>query len=180
MAVVYVNLHPNYSYSNIIIQSGYVAELKEYVANVEWLHWDFSSLRGNKPLLVAMGGWANESEAIERHLERTKVVLQRLQSVGAEIYIRNERKDDWREYIADRVFDEDEMYQIEIQLLRENIKEKWAIADIEKFQRLIDIGLKKGIDTEPLLNWLNDAKERLEECRSLEELRKENIKNLWH
>ena len=180
MAIIYVNFHPEYSYSNIIIQSGYIGKLKEYVANVDWLHWDFLSLKGQKPILQVMGGWATEEGAVERHIERTKVVLQRLQSVSAEIFIRNERDDEWKEYVADCCFNEEEMSEIEMQLLRENDKEKNAKADIEKFQKMIDKGKERGIVPEPeLLQWLNDSIEALERCRAEEKLRKEKIKGLW-
>lgn len=38
MTKVYINLHPEYDYSTVIID-GYI-DLKEYVQNVEWLSWD--------------------------------------------------------------------------------------------------------------------------------------------
>ena len=180
MADVYVNLHPTYIYSNIVIQNGYIAELKEYVVSVEWLHWEHGSLKGKKPLLCVMGGWANEEGAVERHLERTKVILQRLQSVGAKIHIRNERNDEWTEYVPDSLFTADEMYEIEVQRLKESDKERWARADIEKYQKWIDVGLEKGIEPEEeLMAWFNEAKERLEECMEEEKGRKEKIKNAW-
>ena len=180
MAVVYVNLHPNYNYSNIIIQDGYVAELKEYVANVDWLHWDFHSLGGKKPLVCVMGGWSDDPDAVERHLERTKVVLQRLLSVGCEIFVRDERNDEWEVYVPESSFGKTEMYEIEIQLLRSSEKEKWALAEIEKYQQLIDIGLERGIETEALLiKLLNEAKSRVDECRNTEKRRQDKIKSIW-
>lgn len=65
---VYVNLHPKYDYANMTINEGYIEELKEYVKNVEWLMWDFTSSRGKS--FIRISG--------ERHIERTNVVLQRL------------------------------------------------------------------------------------------------------
>lgn len=60
---VYVNLHPNYNYSTIIINDGYVEELKDYVKYVEWLNWDFSSIKG-KPIIIISGA---------NHIERVRV-----------------------------------------------------------------------------------------------------------
>ena len=65
---VYVNLHPKYDYANMTINEGYIDEHKEYVKNVEWLMWDFTSSKGKS--FITISG--------ERHIERTKVVLQRL------------------------------------------------------------------------------------------------------
>lgn len=74
MANVYVNLHPDYTYSNVIIGDGYISELKEYVSLVDWLQWDWHSVKG-KPVIQVFGGFANDESAVEKHLERTWVLL---------------------------------------------------------------------------------------------------------
>lgn len=109
MAKIYVNLHPQYSYSNVIIGSGYIAFLKEYVKKVNWLMWDWISLHG-KPLIMVRG------DSKEQCAELVSVLLQRIlddEQGEHEIFVRNERDDEWMKYIPVKKFSEDEMRRIE-------------------------------------------------------------------
>ena len=176
---IYVNLHPKYTYSNLIIQDGYIDFLKKYVSLVDWLSWDFASTKG-KPIIHIMGGWSDDEEAIEKHLIRTRVILQRLKDITTEIYIRNERVDEWSLYRENKVFTDEELYKLEIERLHENKHLLWAENDMKKFKKLIDIGLEKGIEPEEdLLKWYEDAVSRFNVCSKIEQDRCLQIRNLF-
>lgn len=49
MGNVYVNLHPTYTFANVVVE-GYIKELQDYVRLVDWLGWDWQSIKG-KPLI---------------------------------------------------------------------------------------------------------------------------------
>lgn len=179
MAIVYVNLHPKYNYSNIVID-GYIEELKDYVKDVDWLNWDYASLRGRKPIVFVMGGYVTDEKSIELHLEYVKVILQRLYLIGIEIYIRDERWNDWDLYLPSKFFTEDEMYHKEIKLIKEKEEEKWVKENIKKYQNLIQFSIEKEKEVDSLLNdLLNSELEKYEEIKKKEEERKERLKNVW-
>ena len=76
MGNVYVNLHPTYTFANVVVE-GYIKELQDYVRLVDWLGWDWQSIKG-KPLIQVFGGFSSDDRAVEKHFERTWVLLQRI------------------------------------------------------------------------------------------------------
>lgn len=167
---VYVNLHPRYDYANMTINEGYIEELKEYVKNVEWLMWDFTSSKGKS--FIRISG--------ERHIERTNVVLQRLLKKGASVYIRNERADEWSKYKPEKEFSNDEMIEIEQQKYGEQYQLEWAERDLAKWENMIAAGIEVGIEPQPKLLGLRDeAKAEIEKIKEKERERLDKIANLW-
>lgn len=167
---VYVNLHPKYDYANMTINEGYIEELKEYVKNVEWLMWDFTSSKGKS--FIRISG--------ERHIERTNVVLQRLLKKGASVYIRNERVDEWSKYKPEKEFSNDEMIEIEQQKHGKQHQLEWAERDLAEWENMIAIVIEKGIEPEPiLLGWRDKAKKEIEKIKEEERERLDKIANIW-
>jgi predicted transcriptional regulator len=167
---VYVNLHPRYDYANMTINEGYIEELKEYVKNVEWLMWDFTSSKGKS--FIRISG--------ERHIERTNVVLQRLLKKGASIYIRNERADKWSKYKPEKEFSDDEMIEIEQQKYGEQCQLEHAERDLANWENMIAVVIEKGIEPEPILLGLRDeAKAEIEQIKEEERERLDKIANIW-
>lgn len=174
MASVYVNLHPTYTYANVIISDGYIKELKEYVSLVDWLEWDWYSVKG-KPLIQVSGGASNDDRAIEKHFERTWVLLQRIMSSGNhEIFIRDSKHEDWTTYQPNLKYTEKQMIEIEIQKVRESDKEMRLQADIEKYHKML-----KYRGDELLKKMLQEAEENLKQIKKEEQFRKERIKGVW-
>lgn len=167
---VYVNLHPQYDYANVAINEGYIAELKEYVKNVEWLEWDCISVKG-KPFIRVSG---------EKHIEKVNVLLQRLMKKGATVYVRNERGEEWNVYEPQKEFSNAEMVQIEQQRYKPQYDLEWAKQDLEKMERMIELGLKKGIEPEPeLLKWRDEAIERIKKIDEDERQRLDRVAKTW-
>lgn len=167
---VYVNLHPKYDYANMTINEGYIEELKEYVKNVEWLMWDFTSSRGKS--FIRISG--------ERHIERTNVVLQRLLKKGASVYIRNERADEWSKYKPEKEFSDGEMIEIEQQKYGEQYQLERAERDLANWENMIAVVIEKGIEPEPkLLGWRDKAKKEIEKIKEEERERLDKIANIW-
>lgn len=176
MIKIYVNLFPDGDYSHIIINKGRIPELKEYVANVDWLFWDYMSIK-NFPILTVNGIKEKGS-----HLIRTKIVLQRIQKKGAEIFWRNKREDEWQPYIADTFFLEEEM-------LEEECKETFEIQnsiikndEMELYEDMIFHALKTG-NIEKMKEYTKynenqiEFKNRINKTDKL--LKKEKIKKIW-
>ncbi|MES5159877.1 hypothetical protein ABVC47_00005, partial [Fannyhessea vaginae] len=109
--------------------------------NVEWLMWDFTSSKGKS--FITISG--------ERHIERTKVVLQRLLKKRASVYIRNERVDEWSKYKPEKEFSNDKMIEIEQQKYGEQYQLEWAERDLAKWEHMIAVGIEKGIELPPEL-----------------------------
>lgn len=176
MVTIYVNLHKDYDYSTAIIGEGYILELKDYVKYVDWIDWAYP----NRRQLNIYGGF-NEDK-IEKHIERTRVFLQRMVSVGAEVFIRNERKDSWTKYVVENPYTTEELVNIECQLIHQNEEEKWFSDDIKKFKKMADWMVKNGESSDDL-NFVHkliaDSEEKLKKCRNEEKLRQQIIRNLW-
>lgn len=167
---IYVNLHPKYDYANMTINEGYIDELKEYVKNVEWLTWDFTSVKGKS--FIRISG--------ERHIERTNVVLQRLLKKGASVYIRNERVDEWSKYKPEKEFSNDEMIEIEQQKHGEQYQLEHAKRNLAKCENMIAVRIEKGIDLPPELLGLRDqAEAEIEKIKEEERERLNKIANIW-
>jgi hypothetical protein len=172
-AKVYVDLHPTYTYSNVIIGEGYIDELKEYVNLVDWLTWDWYSIKG-KPVICVSGGFSDD--AVEKHLERTYVFLQRILSSGEHsIFIRDSRSDDWTVYESKQEYTEQQMQNIEIQKVNDLDRELNIQADIEQFTDLLaykqDERIKKRLD---------NSMEELRKFKEEEIRRQERLKRIWN
>ena len=108
--IVYINLHPDYVYSVAIIQ-GYL-DICDYVRNVDWLAWD-----GRCQLSIS-GGFGDKEKAKERHIQRTKVFAQRMKDNGFTILVRNNRGEEWNDFIFDSI-SEEEMIEAELETDKE-------------------------------------------------------------
>lgn len=160
MNKLYVNLHSDCSYSNIIIQ-GYINKLKEYINAVDWLMWDFFSIKG-RPMIRCMGNNTNSEDEKEKHIKRTDIFLQRIlnDDPSVEVYIRDSRGDGWQTYNPTHKYTTDEMLDEEI-----NIAE--IIEDIELSEKYIAR--------------TNDAEDikRIAELKQLINDRRALINNIW-
>lgn len=174
MAIIYVNLHPSYTYSNIIIQEGFVEGIKAYVKAVDWLSWDWTSLK-NKPIICVHGGFSDDPDAIKKHLERTEVFLQRISSTGDhELFIRDERGDEWQKYRPERSYSADQLFNIEIQKYHSNSNRESIKRDMEKYSEML-----KRHDEPILREILQEAEDQLYEIDRTEQQRRMMIKELW-
>lgn len=175
MADIYVNLHPTYTYSNVIIGEGYIDNLKEYVNLVDCLNWDWFSLKG-KPLIRVSGGFGSDENSIEKHLERTKVLLQRIVEHGNHnIFIRNSRGEEWTRYVPEQTYTEQRMYEIEVQRIKEPDNERWVREDIKKYQAMLE-----NVEADWIKQVLNEKIEKSNELEEKEILRKNNLKGVWN
>ena len=174
MVDIYVNLHPTYSYSNVIISNGKIPQLKEYVKLVEWLEWDWHSIKGF-PIIQVIGGFSNDENSKVKHIEYTNVVLQRIMKQNdCNILIRNSRGDEWSKYIPKQMYTEKEMYEFEVQRLKESDQEKWIKSDINKFQKMLIESKDETIE-----RILNKRIDKLRELEEAEKIRKEKLKQIW-
>lgn len=174
MVDIYVNLHPTYSYSNVIISNGKIPQLKEYVKLVEWLEWDWHSIKGF-PIIQVIGGFSNDENSKVKHIEYTNVVLQRIMKQNdCNILIRNSRGDEWSKYIQKQMYKEKEMYEFEVQRLKESDQEKWIKSDINKFQKMLIESKDETIE-----RILNKRIDKLRELEEAEKIRKEKLKQIW-
>lgn len=167
---IYVNLHPNYDYANVMV-GGFIEELKEYVNLVAWLSWDYASSKG-RPFIRVSG---------KNHLERVYVLLQRLMDEDVEIYIRNERADEWEKYKAEKVYTSEEMVAMERQRDKEPDEWKWAKEDLEKANKYISMSLEKGIEPDDMiLTMKKEAEERNQKNENAERDRIYKILKIWN
>lgn len=174
MSKLYVNLHPSYTYSNVIISEGYIDELKNYVSLVEWLHWDWYSVRG-RPVIQVTGGFSDGENTVDNHLERTKVFLQRIIENGNnDIFVRNSRSDEWVAYKPEQKYSEGQMFDIEVQRIQRQDKAKWLKSDIKKFQNLLKIN-----QNEVLKEALEESIINLRKLEEEEILRQIHLKEVW-
>ncbi len=102
---LYINLHPKYNYAMAHI-NGYI-DIKSYVKNINWLTW----VRTGSTYYLQISGEMNE---IGSHFLRVKVFAQRMLNKGFEVFIRNERCDDW-ETFENQSFTNDEMLEVELE-----------------------------------------------------------------
>lgn len=171
MATIRVNLHPAYSYSNVIIQNGYIAELKEYVKLVDWLSWDFVSVKGN-PIICIHGGF--DDIAKDKHIERTHVFLQRIKDNGKhDVFVRDERWDDWQEYFPTKTYTPKEIYDIEKQRIRKDERLEWVLQDIEKYENMLEMdekGFIKGLLEERRKDLCKYEQEEFDRCRNIQKI----------
>lgn len=174
MTDIYVNLHPTYSYSNVIISNGNIPQLKEYVKLVEWLAWDWHSLKGY-PIIQISGGFSNDENSKAKHIEYTNVVLQRIMKQNdCNILIRNSRGEEWSKYIPKQMYTEKEMYEFEVQRLKESDQEKWIKSDIDKFKKMLIASKDKTIE-----RMISESMDKLREIEEAEKMRKEKLKQIW-
>lgn len=185
MITVYVNLHPEYNYSNIIINGGKIPELKDYVANVDWLIWDYMSLKG-KPMLMVHGKFKENGS----HIKRTQIVLQRINfliskwlcSEKLEVLMRNERDEDWAPYIIKNSFSEEEMLKEEFERIGYDQELDGCKKDIEKSKKYLSwaIELKDQKNIKVMQKILKENQERLNKIIHEEENRKIKIKYIFN
>lgn len=166
---VYINLHPETNYAMVIVAE-YV-DLRHYVENVDWLSW----LWGKRNQLMIRSSNGNGT-----HIERANVFAQRLFDAGHEVYIRNERTDDWTIF-AGRQFDEIFMNRIESEVEGNEQIEK--LARIERnLSTYHDRVLKfKELGKEVpdwLIEALSDTKKEQQILLSKEQERMKNLKNI--
>lgn len=166
---VYVNLHPTYTYANVMV-CGFIKELKEYVKLVDWLVWDYSSGKG-RPFIMVKG---------ENHIEKVAVLLQRISDYDAEIHIRDSRSDEWTDYKPKKIYTEGEMIAIEQKRDEEPKEWRWARESLEEANNYITMYLERGKEPdELLLGMKKDAEERIEDLKDSEESRLRSISKIW-
>lgn len=187
MTKIYVNLHPDYNYANIIIDGGMIPCLREYVANVDWLSWDYWS-KTKMPLLRVSGNFQENGT----HIKKTKIVLQRIATNisrwschdKAEIVIRNERNEEWQPYIFEEFFSEEEMLEEEYKIIYGNQEQElsWCKNDIGKLEEYLSWAIENGDekDIEMIKGILKDDYERLDKLIKKEEIRILKIKYTWN
>lgn len=178
MAIVYINLHPNYSYATAII-SGFV-DVREYVKNVEWLSWE-PSKTGTRQIMIS-GPVGNLEAAKTQHIVRATVFSQRMLQLGVEVFVRNERTDEWEKWKKNKttLFSSDDLLKIECQRDREPHEVRWAKENIEKYRGYVEFAEKTASEQlDTLRQMLKEEEERLADCLAHECARVEAIKNIW-
>lgn len=174
MVDIYANLHPTYSYSNVIISNGKIPQLKEYVKLVEWLEWDWHSLKGY-PVIQISGGFSIDDTSKAKHIEYTDVVLQRIMKQNdCNIFVRNSRGEEWNKYIPKQMYTEKEMYEFEVQRLKASDQENWIKRDIDKLKKILIVSKDKTIE-----RMLSESIDKLKELEEAEKIRKEKLKQIW-
>lgn len=78
--IVYINRHPDFNYSTAIIGDGFYPELGEYVKSKDWLFWE----RQRQVRIVRESGFSRLDEFVSH-----------MKSIGADVFMRDERKDEW-------------------------------------------------------------------------------------
>lgn len=174
MIDIYVNLHPTSPYSNVVISNGHIPQLKEYVKLVEWLEWDWHSLKGY-PIIQVSGGFSSDENSKAKHIEYTNVVLQRIMKQNdCNILIRNSRGEEWSKYIPKQIYTEKEMYEFEVQRLKASDQEIWIRSDIDKLKKLLIASKDKTIE-----RMLSESIDKLRELEDAEKIRKEKLNKIW-
>lgn len=176
MTTVYINLHPDYDYSTVIVD-GFL-DLKEYVQNVEWLSWE-KTKKG--PWQIKVHGTLSDRElAKKQHMVRAAVFSQRLIENGCVVKARLHRGDGWQ-YLKKTEFTKERLLAIECERDREPAAVIWAKKDIEKFTDLLNVAKEKNMtDKIPWLeDELEDKKRILLQYEKDEAFRVAVLKELW-
>lgn len=93
MGTVYINLHPKYDYAMAILD-GFV-DVREYVKNTDWLCWA-PSPKGHRQIMISRVRGVPEGEP--QKVERVEEFVEYVKQLGAEVLVRDERDDGWREW----------------------------------------------------------------------------------
>lgn len=176
MTTVYINLHPDYDYSTVIID-GYL-DLREYVQNVDWLSWD-KTKKG--PWQIRVHGPLSDRElAKTKHMERAAVLAQRLIDNGCTVKARLHRGDMWQ-YLKKPEFTKEKLLAIECERDQEPDVVIWAKKDIEKFTKLLNVAKERNMTDK--IQWLEDEldskKETVQNFEKEEVFRIALLKELW-
>lgn len=143
--VAYINLHPTYDYAVAIVK-GYIPYLKDYVRLVDWLSWH-KDKKGLWQILISGGiGIGETEEIIQRHIKRTYILIQRLQSVGALVKLRDERTDSFLDFELSQKMSEQEMLREEADENLNKQKEIYAIWNIPDIEEFGDLDFPHGED----------------------------------
>lgn len=95
---------------------------------------------------------------------------------GADVFVRNNRSDEWTQYKPSRVFTVTEMVHMEQQRDSEPDELRWAKQNVEKYESFIE----RGKDIEPILNkMLKEAEENFEEAKKREQQRMDKVACVW-
>lgn len=90
MAKIYINYHPNYTYSMAIID-GFI-DLREYVYNTDWLCWA-PSPKNQRQIMISRVRDVPEGEP--QIFERVNEFVKHVEQIGVEVLVRNERNEKW-------------------------------------------------------------------------------------
>lgn len=170
MGKVYINLHPDYNYSNVVIAEH--IDLKTYVKNVDWADWSWQ--KRNMIQITSFDGNGT-------HIKRTNVFAQRLLNAGHEVLIRNERKDEWNVF-EDKGYTEDYMFEVDIEPMSSELNRelKSIKDDIKDEEELVESFKSKNEKTpEFLIECIVRCKKRYEQLESRERKRIEALKELF-
>lgn len=95
MTKVRLTLYPQAGFAMARIE-GYI-DLRDYVKRIPWLSWERAAA-GKAPMQIKISGPVGDPAAAQAaHLEYAEVFAQRIRQLGAEVWVRNEEKDDWQE-----------------------------------------------------------------------------------
>ena len=165
---VYINLHPDYDYSTAIMQ-GYM-DIRDYVRSVDWLGWE------NPHQLMISGNIKDKEKAKEQHIQRAKVFAQRMKNCGFTVLVRNNRGEEWQEFVFDEI-SEDEMIEAELELFEEPTTIYWARENIEKYRDLLTGDKKKD---KRILALIESEEDTIRLANEKELQRQETIKSFWN
>lgn len=165
---VYINLHPDYDYAIAIIQ-GYM-DIRDYIHSVDWLGWE------NPHQLMISGNIKDKEKAKEQHIQRAKVFAQRMKNCGFIVLVRNNRGEEWQEFVFDEI-SEDEMIEAELELFEEPTTIYWARENIEKYRELLTGDKEKD---KRLLTLIESEEDVIRVANEEEIRRQETIKSFWH
>ena len=176
MAIVYINLHPNYSYATAIIGEGYF-DIRDYVKHIDWLTWD---MLDRVPQIRIHGTLGDHEKAKSEHMERAAVFAERMTSFGCKVLVRNERGEKWSQFERQGL-SEEEMQAIEYQRCHEFHEERWAKERIEKYGNLLVLAKEQGnpVNIALVEKMLSEGIEWLDRCQKEEAQRIEAIKDFW-
>ena len=176
MTTVYMNLHPEYDYSTVIIKGDF--DLREYVQNVEWLSWE-KTKKGSWQIRV-QGTLSDRELAKKQHLVRAAAFSQRLIENGCVVEARLHRGESWKS-LKKTEFTKERLLKIECERDREPDAVIWAKRDIEKFTNLLNIAKEKNMTDK--IPWIEEELERnkkiLLQYEKDEAFRIAVLKELW-
>lgn len=167
MNKLYINLHPEHDYATVFM-AGTCIMLKGYINSVEWLAWP------NQPKgYITVSALSKDAEAKKiEHIDKAYILAQRLQKFGAEVVVRNGRKDQWEPFVS-REYSEEFMYKTECENPDFELEVKSIMEDMAKYGELEKLD---GTEKEELTELMG----KLVKIMKKEKRRKEYIHNLWN
>ncbi len=176
--VVYINLHPDYDYSSVVVntQGEKIPVLNNYVKLINWFSW-INKIEENVFQFRINSGFAEENKKT-LHIKRAYVFAQRMQEQGIKVLVRNTKEDVWA-VLSTPNFNKQQMYEMEVAVDQPDQNIMHIRENIKKYETLAAFAEEKNPEkAEQIKEFLEGEKLQLKLLETKEQERQEKIKTL--